>query len=210
MSIKAQTRAHILDLGTGSAILPCLLSHRFPDCQFTALERNEHMLALARHNTKANPHINIVQGNVGNMPKSWHLQFDQTVANPPFFDDGARIRMSKAKSPAFVAGDIGVKHWIAAMLLALKPRGIGTLIYRADGLETILCALTGKTGRIRILPIHSYADQPAKRILVSFRKGVKSESALLPPLIMHDKGMNARYNPRAQSVLNGEMPLILA
>lgn len=210
MSVQARPNDKILDLGTGSAIVPCLLHHRFSHCQITGLERDVAMRSLARQNTKDIRTIEIVSGDVGDIPKSWHLQFDQVVSNPPFFDDAKSIRMSQDKAPSFVAGDTCLKDWIAAMLVTLKPRGLGTLIYRADGLEKILYALFGKAGRIRICPIHSYADEPAKRIIVQFRKGVNSKSAIKPALIMHERNTDSRYTEAAQAVLNGKTPLIMA
>jgi len=93
--------------------------------------------------------------------------------------------------------------------LMLKPRGIGTLIYRADGLEKVLTALSGKAGRLKILPIQPFADQPAGRVIIQFRKGVKSETTLLPALVLHEKDSGEKFTPRATQIINGDKRLKL-
>ncbi|MCF6275696.1 MAG: methyltransferase domain-containing protein [Robiginitomaculum sp.] len=209
-SLDAKPGAHILELGCGTGVVMLLARHHLPDCSFTGLEKSADMLALSRDNTDHTDNIEIVEGSIRKIPKDWHLQFDQVVANPPYFDNRRAVRMSEAKESAFVNKGLTLDDWIGAMLLALKPRGIGTLIYRADGLEKICVALAGKAGRLRIQPIHSYADTPAKRIIVQFRKSVKSESALLPALVMHERGTEEKYAPQAAKILTGKSRLVLS
>jgi tRNA1(Val) A37 N6-methylase TrmN6 len=206
-SLEAKRGAKFLELGCGSGVVLRLGDHRLQDCNWTGLERDVDMLALARQNTAGQDNIEITQGDVGVFPKGWHLQFDQVLANPPFFDDAGAIRQSPTRNSAFVNDGATLEDWIASMLLALKPRGTGTLIYRADGLEKVICALAGKAGKLRILPIQSYADSPAKRIIVRFRKGVKSESQILPPLVMHARGCDDKYTKAAQAILIGALSL---
>lgn len=208
-SLEAKTGARILELGTGSAAALLIVNHHLENCHFTGLDHNPDMLTLARKNTEDFENIEIVEGDVGALPKHWYLQFDQVFANPPYFDDGGKVRMSEAKAPSFVADATKLPDWIASMLIMLKPRGTGTLIYRADGLELILASLLGKAGRIRILPVHSFADEPAKRVIVQFRKGVKSESALLPALVLHARDGDGKFTPEAAAILAGKYPLRL-
>ncbi|PHR59105.1 MAG: methyltransferase [Robiginitomaculum sp.] len=208
-SLNLKSGAKVLELGTGSALAMLIANHNCPNCHFTGLDNSADMLALARKNTHDFENISIESGNVGAIPKAWHLQFDHVFANPPYFDTAKSVRMSDAKAPSFVTDDAKLADWIAAMLITLKPRGTATLIYRADGLEHILSALVNKAGRIRILPIHSFADAPAKRVIVQFRKGVKSESALLPALILHERGATAKFTAKTQEILAGKRSLIL-
>ncbi|PHQ66247.1 MAG: methyltransferase [Robiginitomaculum sp.] len=214
-SLDAKPGEHILELGCGTGVVMLLANHHLPHCQFTGLEKSQDMLALSRSNTENADTIAIVEGSIRRIPKDWHLKYDQVVANPPYFDNRQAVRMSDAKESAFVNKGLTLDDWIGAMLLALKPRGIGTLIYRADGLEKICCALAGKAGRLRIQPIHSYSDTPAKRIIVQFRKSVKSESALLPGLVMHERAKEnqrsaEKYAPEAAKILTGKSRLMLS
>ncbi len=209
-SLSLKPGGKYLELGCGSGVVLLLAAHNCPEGNFTGLERSADMLKLSRQNTQDQNNINIVEGSIRSLPKDWHLQYDQVFCNPPFFDNRKAVRMSASKEPSFVnKKSLGIDDWIGAMLLMLKPRGIGTLIYRADGLEKVVAALGGKAGRLRVLPIHSYADAPAKRIIVQFRKGVKSESALLPPLIMHERDTPEKYTPIVKDILSGKKTLSL-
>jgi len=214
-SLSAKSGEKILELGCGTGVVMLLANHHLPNCQYTGLEKSQDMLALSRSNTEHADNIDIAEGSIRRIPKDWHLQYDQVVANPPYFDNRHAVHMSDAKESSFVNKGLTLDNWIGAMLLALKPRGVGTLIYRADGLEKICCALTGKSGegkagRLRIQPIHSYSDTPAKRIIVQFRKSVKSESALLPALVMHERGTEEKYAPAAAKILTGKARLTLS
>ncbi len=210
-SIKAGKGERVLELGCGTAVVMMLAAYHNPSAHFTGLEKSGDMLSLARANSENIANIEIVKGSIRQIPHDWHLKFDQLMANPPFFDDRAAVRMSKAKAPSFVNKQgLGIEDWLAAMLICLKPRGYGTLIYRADGIEKVCSHLSGKAGEIRILPIHSYARAPAKRILLRFRKGVKSKSTLLPPLIMHKRESRQRYSPEAMAFLQGKKRIDLA
>ena len=53
----------------------------------------------------------------------------------------------------------------------LKPDGVLTLIWRADGLAAVLEALTPAFGSIAVLPIYPRPDAAAIRVLVRARKG---------------------------------------
>lgn len=214
-SLDAKPSEQILELGCGTGVVMLLANHHLPKCHFTGLEKSNDMLTLSRSNTQHAGNIDIVEGSIRKIPKDWHLRFDQVVANPPYFDNRRAVRMSGAKETSFVNKGLTLDDWIGAILLTLKPRGIGTLIYRADGLEKICCALSGKAGRLRILPIHSYSDTPAKRIIVQFRKSVKSESALLPALVMHERAKEnqtseEKYAPEAAKILTGKTRLVLS
>ncbi len=210
MAITVKADDHILDMGTGSGVLPCLINFRYPDVRLTGIDNNPAALDLARHNTAQLQNVRIENADVAALPKTWNQSFDQVISNPPFFDDLSSVRMSDEKQSAFVSDAVSLHDWVLAMNLMLKPRGLGSIICRADRIDTIIGALYRRAGRIRILPIHSYSDAPANRVIIQFRKGAKSPSQVLPGLIMHDRNGDTRYSALAQAVLAGQRPLNMA
>jgi tRNA1(Val) A37 N6-methylase TrmN6 len=61
-----------------------------------------------------------------------------------------------------------------------------TLIWRADGLATVLAALERGFGAFAVLPVHPKPASPAIRLLVRAVKGSRAPLALLPGLMLND------------------------
>jgi tRNA1(Val) A37 N6-methylase TrmN6 len=57
-----------------------------------------------------------------------------------------------------------------------------------------------------VLPIHPFADEPAKRVLVRAIKTGKAPLRLLPPLVLHDRG-GEKHRPQVEAILRGEADL---
>ena len=74
------------------------------------------------------------------------------------------------------------------------------MIFRADGLATLLAAIGGRFGGLDVLPIHPRAALPAHRIIVSGRKGARAPLQLLPSLILHGAEGSA-FRPETEAVL---------
>ena len=55
-------------------------------------------------------------------------------------------------------------------------------------------------------PIHPFADEPAKRVLVHAIKTGRAPLRLLPPLILHDRE-GGKHTPQAEAILRGEASL---
>jgi tRNA1(Val) A37 N6-methylase TrmN6 len=83
-----------------------------------------------------------------------------------------------------------------------------TLIWRADGLDTVLAALAARFGAAAVLPVHPKPDAPAIRVLVRAVKASRAPLALLPGLFLADAG--GRPSPQADAVLRDGALLPLA
>src|SRR5690606_7639444 len=109
--------------------------------------------------------------------------FDAALANPPFFDDPAALRgPAPERSGAWLA-DGGLQAWTRFLLKAVREGGSITLIHRADRLADLLALLSPGAGSLRILPVHPFADEPAKRVIVRAVKTGKAPLVLHPPLV---------------------------
>jgi tRNA1(Val) A37 N6-methylase TrmN6 len=90
----------------------------------------------------------------------------------------------------------------------LKPGGMLTLIWRADGLADVLAALSRGFGSIAIIPVHSAPASPAIRIIVRATKGGRAPLELFPALLLNDEAGNPA--PEARAILEGQSILPLA
>ncbi|MDO9224054.1 MAG: methyltransferase [Caulobacter sp.] len=200
----------VLEAGCGAGGALLAAAFRRPDARLTGVERDAAAAALAWENVALNgfgDRVDIVDGDVQAGFRALDLPvFDAVMANPPFFDDPAELRApSPDKTGAWMA-DGGLEAWTTFLLKAVREGGTITVIHRADRLGDLLSLLGGKAGSFRIRPIHPFADQPAKRVLVRAIKTGKAPLVLLPALVLHD-GEGGKHSAAAEAILRGEAAL---
>jgi tRNA1(Val) A37 N6-methylase TrmN6 len=205
---KAGHRVIEAGCGPGAALLAAAV--RRPEAHFTGVEREEAALDLARRNVDLNSlgdRVEVVAGDVAQPFSRLALKpFDAALANPPFFDDETALRgPAPARRAAWIA-DEGLAAWAGFLLKAVREGGTITVIHRADRLGDLLALLGDKAGSFRIRPIQPFADAPAKRVLVRAVKTGKAPLALLPALILHERG-GAKHTVEAEAVMRGEAEL---
>ncbi|MGC1301949.1 MAG: methyltransferase, partial [Caulobacteraceae bacterium] len=174
------------------------------------LERDSSALGLAHLNIVLNGLGDRIEGLHGDvalrLPALGRGPFDAAFANPPFFDDPNALRAPHpSKRDAWIA-DGGLGAWTAFLLKVVREGGRITVIHRADRLADLLEGLGEGAGSFRIRPIHPFADEPAKRVLVRAVKTGKAPLTLLPPLIIHERE-GAKHTPEAEAILRGEAAL---
>lgn len=194
--------------GPGGALLAA--AARRPETRFTGVEREAAALALARENIALNrmeDRVEAVEGDVALRFSGLGLApFDAALANPPFFDDEGALRSPAPERRAAWITDDGLEAWAAFLSKAVREGGTITLIHRADRLADILSLLAPKAGSFHIRPIHPFADQPAKRVLVRAVKTGKAPLRLLPPLVLHERG-GGKHSAEVEAILRGEAAL---
>ena len=80
------------------------------------------------------------------------------------------------------------------------------IIHRADRLADLLALLAPKAGSFQIRPIHPFADEPAKRVLVRAVKTGKAPLRIDPALILHDRS-GGKHTPETEAILRGRAAL---
>ncbi|MGZ3276163.1 MAG: tRNA1(Val) (adenine(37)-N6)-methyltransferase [Caulobacteraceae bacterium] len=191
--------------GAGAALLSAAV--RRPDSQFTGVERDPEALALCLRNIAANglaERVEALEGDVGGRFPALGLQpFDAALANPPFFDDPDAIRGPAPERAGAWIAEGGLEAWTRFLLKAVREGGTITMIHRADRLADILALLGKGAGSFKVRPIHPFADEPAKRVLVRAIKTGKAPLVLLPPLVLHDRS-GGKHTAEADAILRGE------
>lgn len=187
----AQTGQRVLELGCGAGAALFCLGWRVPALDLTGIERHAPTADLARHNAAATGiAARIVTGDIAAMPAALRTHsFDHVIANPPFFAAG-----TQAPDPARAGArheDTALETWIDAGLRRLSPGGTLTLVHRAQALERILAALSGRAGAIAILPLAARRGREAGRVIVSARKGARGPLRLLAPFVLHQGDAHA-------------------
>ncbi|HEY8572148.1 tRNA1(Val) (adenine(37)-N6)-methyltransferase [Phenylobacterium sp.] len=194
--------------GAGGALLAAAV--RRPGARFVGLERDPAAATLARENLALNglsERAEVIEGDVAVRFSSLGLaHFDAAMANPPFFDDPAALRSPAAERRAAWMADDGLETWIGFLSKAVREGGTITLVHRADRLADILGLLAPKAGSAQVRPVHPFADEPAKRVLVRAIKTGKAPMRVLPPLVLRER-TGDKHTAEAEAILRGEADL---
>ena len=207
---------HAVDLGAGVGAAGLALAARVPRLAVTLVEVDPALADLCAENIERN--------GLGDRTRAVMLDvtgaataFDaarlsagtatHVLMNPPF-NDPARQRVSPDDTRSLAHSGAGLGPWVRAASRLLEPRGILTLIWRADGLADVLGTLAGGFGGIAVLPVHPRPGAPAIRILVRATKASRGPLSLLPGLVLAEA--DGAPTPEAEAVLRHAEPLPLS
>ena len=188
-SLQERTSGAALELGCGcgGALLPA--AFRMPGVQFTGVEIDADMAALAEAGAVSNgfeDRVAVATAEASDWVKAHENSFDIVFANPPYFEPGRISAPGEGKTSAYL-DSLDVAGWVKAMVFAAKPRAPVVLVHRAAELARLLAALDRQTGDITVLPIAAKPGEEARRVLIRGRKGLKRGPVrLLAPLHTHD------------------------
>jgi tRNA1(Val) A37 N6-methylase TrmN6 len=132
------------------------------------------MAALAREGADANGlgSVDIRNHDVGERLAALENVYDQSFANPPFFEPGAVRAPAEGRQAAYLA-ETPLKAWILFLHHITRPGGRITLVHRAAALGDLLELLNSRTGEIEVLPVRPSPGAPAHRVLIRARKGLR-------------------------------------
>ncbi len=206
-----------VDLGAGVGAAGLALAARIPELKVILIEIDPTLCALATNNTRLNRLDDRVKAlaldaeDVGALRAAGLSPgtFERVLMNPPFHDarrqnvsPDPRRRLAHVGAPGLLARWVGTAAWL------LKPRGVLTLIWRADGLNEVFNALRPAFGDIAVLPVLPRPDAPAIRVLVRGVKAGGGAQVDYPALTLN----NERGQPTedAEAVLRGANTLNIA
>jgi tRNA1(Val) A37 N6-methylase TrmN6 len=200
-----------IDLGAGVGSAGLALARRVPGLRVTLVEIDKTLCELARQNVVLNrleERIDIARGDAGHLDLP-AASADRVLMNPPFNDPAKQnVSPDASRALAHTADPDTLRLWAKSAARVLKPQGILTLIWRADGLADVLNALSADFGALVVLPVHPRPGVPAIRVLVRAQKSGQAPLALLPGLELNDA--NGKPSAAAEAALRGAEALPLA
>jgi tRNA1(Val) A37 N6-methylase TrmN6 len=204
-AVRAGPMETVLELGCGTGAAMLCLAARVAGCRLTGLEADKALAARAKANAAVNGVSDRVAIVTGSVPEADTSElagpFDHVMTNPPYLPPGRARPTGEGARRAATVESVGLAEWLGYGLARLRPKGILTVVHRADRLDDLLAALMGRAGDIAILPLwpDDKGMKPARRVLVSARKGVQSPLRLLPGLALHGEG--GAYTAAAERLL---------
>ena len=183
---------NVLDMGTGTGIIPILLEAKTEGNHFTGLEIQEESVEMARRSVKLNglsDKIDIDQGDIKDVLSMYKLaSFDVITSNPPYMNDGGGLKndftpKAIARHEILCSLDDVIKG--AAKLL--KNGGRFYMVHRPHRLSDIMFKLReNKLEPKKLRFIHSYIDKEPSMILIEAVKNSKSWLKVMAPLIVYN------------------------
>ena len=173
---KPGKKDRILDLGTGTGILPILLTYEAPQRSCTAIELEMQAYRTACGNFSANgleDRIAAIHGDLRDYRKLIPTGgFDLTVSNPPYFGADSGPEASAGLVNARGDGTCTLEDLCRAAAWATRWGGSFCLVFRPDRLPDLISSLRASGFEPkRIRPVHHRPNTPVNMILVEARRG---------------------------------------
>lgn len=199
-----QKKDKILDVGSGTGAISLCLASRFQAIkpQITGIEKQEELCKLSKLSAQANGFSDYLTYHNADIRYSIQgiepCSFSHVISNPPYSEhDMPSPNQSKAQ--AHNHQGLTLNDWLQFCLKMTAPKGHIYLINRAEAITEILAFLHTKTGNIKIIPLYSKAQQPAKRIMLIAQKDSKAPTQILQGITIHTQ--NGAHTPEAHQIL---------
>ncbi|MCR5608905.1 MAG: tRNA1(Val) (adenine(37)-N6)-methyltransferase [Lachnospiraceae bacterium] len=181
----------VLDMGTGTGIIPILLEAKTKGAHFTGLEIQEESADMARRSVIMNGQeekVDIVTGDIKEASKIFKpASFDVVTCNPPYMNDCHGIKnehMPKAIARHEILCTLDDVVREAARLT--KPNGKFFMVHRPFRLVEIINALTSyKLEPKRMKFVHPFIDKEPNMVLIEAVRGGNSMIKIEKPLIVY-------------------------
>lgn len=188
-----ELEGRVLDLGSGTGILPLLLSGLDSLSEIVGLELQKEALELAKKSVQDNGlsnKITLVQGDLMEIEDLFSREsFDGLICNPPYFEKNHGLACKdRARTISRSEEAMTLDGLLKAAAYLLKPRAPIYMIYRPRRLPELVHGLIShrlepKTMRF----IHPRKKEEANLLLVKAIKYGGRQCKVLDPLFVYDK-----------------------
>lgn len=197
--------ARVIDLGTGSAIIPLVLARRTEQASFVGVELQDGMAELAQRNVQLNglaDRIDILREDVLGLRKRFPVSsFDLVLSNPPYRKRGTgKVSPKVGRDDARHESTATLADFLAAAKYLVKPAGRICFIYHPARLPELFAeAYLQKLAPMRLRLVHGTVEAEARMAMVEFAKGRRADLVVLPPLVVRDPGLD--YTPEVAGIM---------
>lgn len=189
---KAKRGDRVLDLGTGTGIIPILLSAKTQAEHLTGLEIQEESADMARRSVMLNDlqdKIDIITGDIREAGSIFSpASFEVVTCNPPYMT--AKHGLTNPNEYKAIARHeicCTLEDVIAASAKVLKPEGKLYLVHRPFRLAEIIRVMAAyRLEPKRLRMVYPYVDQEPNMLLIEAVRGGKSGMTVEKPLIINE------------------------
>lgn len=180
----------VLDLGTGTGIIPILLEAKTEGRHFTGLEIQEEVADMASRSVKLNGLENKVEIVTGDIKEASAIfgksVFDVVTSNPPYMIHQHGLQ-NPDKSKAISRHEVlcTLEDVIREAAAVLKPGGRLYMVHRPFRLTDLMELMRAyKLEPKRLKMVHPYVDKEANMVLIEAIRGSKARITVEAPIIV--------------------------
>jgi tRNA1Val (adenine37-N6)-methyltransferase len=197
----------ILDLGTGTGVIPLLLAAKTGAAEIHGLEIQGHIADMARRSVSYNNlehKVSIRHGDLRQVSSIYGFRkFDVVVSNPPYTSVGGGL-INPADSLAIARHEImcSLNDVIEACSRTVNTGGRVAVVHRPARLVDVFCLMreNGLEPK-RLRTVHPRQGAKPNLILVEALKGGGKELDLLPPLFIYKD--DGDYTEEVKAIYDG-------
>lgn len=181
----------VLDMGTGTGIIPLLLSAKTQGEHFTALEIQKEIAEMAARSVAMNhleDKIEIVNGDIKEASRIFGgASFDVVTTNPPYMNDAHGLK-NPTEVKAISRHEVlcTIDDVVREGAKVLKSGGRMYMVHRPHRLIEIITAMKQyKLEPKRMCMVHPFKDKEANMVLIEAVKGGGSWLKMEAPIIVY-------------------------
>lgn len=204
--IKSESK--VIDLGTGTGILPILLSAKTKNTKFIGVEIQQDVAEMAQRSVylnKLEEKIEIINENIKNLKNRYsNCSFDTVISNPPYKKEGTgreNIQLNKLISRHEISASL--EDFIEISKYLLKDKGSLYMVHRPERLVDILYTLRKYKIEPKIIKmVSSYINEEPNLVLIKAVKNANSFLKIEKPLYIYEK--NGKYSQQVLKIYQKE------
>ena len=190
ITINEKTK-NILDIGTGNAPIPLILSTK-TKAQITAVEIQKEVSELAKETVKINNlenQIKIINADIKNIDLNPET-FDIITCNPPYFEVKEKSKFNKNDYKTIARHEINLtlKELLKISRKLLKNGGTLGIVHRPERIIDVLEEMRQNNiepKKLRL--IYPHQNENANILLIEGKKNGNKGLKILPPLYSHNE-----------------------
>ena len=201
---SAPEGGRVLDLGTGTGIIPILMAAKTDAKELIGLEIQEESADMAQRSVVLNDlqdKVRIVQGDIKEAGQIFDAaSFDVVTSNPPYMIGGHGLK--NPEGPKTIARHevlCDLEDVIRAAARCLKSGGKFYMVHRPFRLAEIMVLMHEyKVEPKRMQLVYPYADKEPNMVLIEGARGGRSRLTVEKPLIIYEAP--GKYTPEIYDI----------
>lgn len=186
-------KGKVIDLGTGTGIIPTLMHARGKGTHFTGLEIQESSVDMASRSVlynKLQDKIEIIQGDIKEVPCIFKAaSFDVVTSNPPYIQESHGLEnLMEPKNIARHEILLNLEDVIKAAAYLLKEGGSFAMVHKPFRLAEIIRLMSKyRLEPKRMCMVQPYVDKEPNMVLIEANKGGRTMMKIEPALVVYNK-----------------------